>query len=140
MDPVTAIGLASAIITFVEFSWGLVQGAGDIYRSPTGSTQENASISTIIADLQEVAGNINTDIKGHGKHEEALVSLAKGCGDLSKELLQVLGKLKTKSHSKREILKATLRSMRKEREIASIEKRLGEYRSEIVVRLNMVLW
>ncbi|KAK2611555.1 hypothetical protein N8I77_004888 [Diaporthe amygdali] len=125
MDPVTAIGLASAILAFVDFSWSLVRGAGDVYRSPSGASQENTSIGTIIADLEDVADNINTDIQGRGKHENALTALAKGCEDLSKELLQVLEKLKKRSDSKREALKATLRSMRKEKEVASIEKRLA---------------
>lgn len=140
MDPVSAIGLASSIITFVEFSWTLVKGAGDIYRSPTGCSRENASIGTVIADLEEVTRNINTDIRGRDKHEKALVVLAKECESLSKELLQILGKLKKTGDSKREALKLALTSMRKEKEIASIEKRLGEYRAEIVVRLNLVLW
>lgn len=64
MDPVSEIGLASAIITFIEFSWTLVQGTGDIYRSPTGSSRENASISTVIADLEEATRSIDTDIRG----------------------------------------------------------------------------
>lgn len=140
MDPVSAIGLASAILSFVEFSWALVQGAGDVYRSPSGMTQENASISTVISDLEEVTDNINTDIRGCGKHEKALAVLAKECEGLSKELLQVLEKLKRKDASKREALKATLRSMRKEKDILYIEKRLVEYRAEIVLRLNMILW
>lgn len=140
MDPVSAIGLASAIITFVEFSWTLVKGTGDIYKSPTGYSRENASIGTVIADLEEVTRSINTDIRGRDKHENALVVLAEQCESLSKELLQALGKLKKTGDSKREALKLALKSMRKEKEIASIEKRLGEYRVEIVIRLNLVLW
>lgn len=140
MDPVTAIGLASAILTFVDFSWSLVRGADEIYRSPTGTSKENASVNTIIADLKEVTDGIDTDIQGHGKHEKALAALAKECEGLSKDLLQVLGKIRKKDGSKRATLKAALRSMTKEKEIVSIEKRLGEYRAEIVLRLNMMLW
>lgn len=140
MDPVSAIGLASAILSFVEFSWGLVRGTGDVYRSPTGMRKDNASIGVVIADLEKVTEDINTDIQGHGKHEKALAALARECESLSQELLQVLGRLKRKDGSRREALRVTLRSMRKEKEIESIEKRLGEHRAEIVVRLNMMLW
>lgn len=88
----------------------------------------------------EVTQDINTDVKGQGKYEKALASLAKECEDLSQQLLQVLEKLKRKDGSKREALKASLRSMRKESEITSIEKRLVEYRAEIVFRLSIILW
>lgn len=72
MDPVSAIGLASPILAFVEFSWGLVQGASDIYTSPTGLGKENTSINTVIADLEGVTNDINASIRGYGKHEKAL--------------------------------------------------------------------
>lgn len=140
MDPVTATGLASAILSFVEFSWSVVRGAGEIYRSPTGVSKENISISMIIADLEDVTDDINTEIKGHSKAEQALATLAKGCEELSRDLLRILERLKRKGDSRREALKVALRNIRKEKEIASIEKRLGEYRAEIVIRLNMLLW
>lgn len=140
MDPVTAIGLASAVISFIEFSWGLVRGAEEVYRSPSGVTADNASLTTIIADLKDAASGIRTDLQGRNKHEQALVALACDCEAVSKELLQILSSLKRHDESKRQAIKVTLRSIRKEKKILSIEKRLSEFRSEIVFRLNMILW
>ena len=44
MDPITAVGLASSIITFVEFGFKLVDGAREIHLSTTGKTAHNAQL------------------------------------------------------------------------------------------------
>jgi hypothetical protein len=140
MDPVTAVGFAASILNFVDFSWNLVQGTYEVYKSGSGATAENAQISTILEDLQEVTEGLHSDLKVGSKYAKQLSKLAKNCLDLSLDLTKILEKLRVKErNSSWQAAKVAWLSMRKEKEVASIEKRLGGYRSEIILRLNMML-
>ncbi|ROV98495.1 hypothetical protein VPNG_08559 [Cytospora leucostoma] len=140
MDPFSAIGAASAILSFVQFSWELFSGAQEIYKSADGSTVENAHISNVIRDVQEVADGIDCDNIGNSKHEKALKRLASECTDLSEDLLGILKKLKrTDGNPKWNSFRATWKSLWEREEIASIRERLSDLRSEIILRLTAML-
>lgn len=140
MDPVTAVGLAASILQFIDFSWSLVQGSYEIYRSEAGTTPENAHIRNVILDLRQVTEDMDSDIKGQTKHEKALRKLAQKCQDLSSKLAKILEELKMKGDTRWESLRIKWKSMRKEKDVAIIEKRLIEYRAEIMLRLNLMIW
>jgi hypothetical protein len=140
MDPLTAIGLASNILTFVDIATKVVTGTHEVYTSATGATSENAQIETITSDLRDAADDLNVEVSGKGKHERALKDLAAKCEKLSEELLEILGGLGVSgTQSKRKSLMVVIKSMRKEGKIAGMEKRLVEYRSQILLRLTMLL-
>ena len=140
MDPITALGLASNILTFVDFATKIITGTYEVYKSATGTTDENAHIDTIIGDLREAADGLDSDLVGRTKHERALQELASKCEKLSNELLRLLEKLIVSgNHSRWKSLKVKVKSMRKEKEVAGMEKRLGEYRSQILLRLTLML-
>jgi hypothetical protein len=140
MDPVTAVRFAASILTFVDFSWSLVKGTYEVYNSTTGTTSENAHVGNVLIDLQAVAEGLRSDFGGRTENERALYTLAKNCYRLSQDLAGILAKLKvTEKNSKWQSLKVKWASMRKEKEVASIEKRLDRYRSQILVRLNFML-
>jgi len=140
MDPVTAVGFASSILTFIEFSWNLISGTYEVYKSASGATTENAHISTVLNDLERVTDGLCTDVKGKTKHEKELCKLADKCHNLSQDLAKILKKLQvTEKNSKWQSLKVKWASMRNEKEVASIENRLDRYRSQILLRLNFML-
>ncbi|KAK7745784.1 hypothetical protein SLS53_002501 [Cytospora paraplurivora] len=139
MDPFSAIRAASAILSFVQFSWDLLSGAHEIYKSMNGDTVENAHISNVIRDLQEVTDGINCDNIGNSTHEKALKRLASECTDLSDELLGILKKLKRiDGNSKWSSFRAKWKSLWKREEIASIRERLSDLRSEMILRLTAI--
>ena len=140
MDPITALNLASTILTFIDYATKIVTGTYEVYKSATGTTEENAHIDTIIGDLREVTDDLDSDLVGKTKHERALKELASKCEKLSDELLRLLEKLTVSgNHSTWKSLKVKIKSMRKEKEVAGMEKRLGEYRSQILLRLTLTL-
>lgn len=132
-------GLVSSIITFVDFSWSIVRGTYDVYRSPSGATEENVHILNVIEDLRDITGRVRTDMPGQGKHEQALLELGQQCHELSNNLAEILRKLTTKRRSGLQSLNIMLRSLIKEQEVREIEKRLGEYRGQMILRLNLML-
>jgi arginyl-tRNA synthetase len=140
MDPIIALGLASNILTFVDYATKIMTGTYEVYKSVTGTTEENAHIDTIIGDLRKVTDDLDSDLVGETKHERALKELASKCEKLSDELLRLLEKLIVSgNHSTWKSLKVKIKSMRKEKELAGMEKRLGEYRSQILLRLTLML-
>jgi len=140
MDPISAIGFAASILTFIEFASKIVAGAHEVYTSASGTTEENAHIDTVITDLRETADSLDSDLIGKTKHEKALKELASKCEILSTELLTLLEQLRLSGkNSTWKSLKITLKSMRKEKVVGGMEKRLGEYRSQMLLRLSLML-
>lgn len=140
MDPITAIGLASSLITFVEFATKIVTGTYEVYTSSEGTTVTNAHIDTIISDLEEAATDLETELPGKSKHERALKELASKCNKVAGELLQLLNRIRSYgSHSTWKSFKAAIISMRKQKEITVLEKRLNDYRVQILTRLTLML-
>lgn len=132
------VGLVSSIITFVDFSWTIVRGTYDVYHSASGATEENVHIGNVIEDLRDVTGKISTDIHGQDEHEKALLKLGQQCHSLSSDLANILRKLTTKRRSGLQSLNIMLRSLIKTREVGEIEKRLSEYRGQIILRLDLM--
>ena len=140
MDPVTAVGFAASILTFIDFSWSLISGTYEVYKSTTGTTSDNAHISTILEDLEAVTEGMAYDVEGKTKYEKNMCKLADECRGLSRDLAKILQKLKVvEKNSKWQSLKVKWASMRKEKTVASIETRLDRYRSQILIRLNFML-
>jgi hypothetical protein len=140
MDPITAVGFAASILTFIDFSWNLVAGTYEVLNSATCSTSENAHIGNVIDDLKKATDGLDSEMLGNSKHEMALRELSTKCANLSEDLLKQLGKLKVKGeNSKWKSLKVKWDSMRKEKNVESMVRRLDEYRSQILIRLNLML-
>jgi hypothetical protein len=139
MDPVTAIGLAASIVSFIDFSWSLVTGAKDLYESGCRRTKENARISSIIDDLNEYARDLTIGGEGASKHEKALRALANDCHSLSEDLVKTLQKLELTKRSRWQSLKKSWEAMQKAGDIASIEFRLDKYRAQMNIRLLALL-
>ncbi|KAJ0418873.1 hypothetical protein BJY00DRAFT_314553 [Aspergillus carlsbadensis] len=140
MDALAAVGLASNIISFIDFSCELITGAREVYKSGDGRTSENATLESILVDLEDFSQGLITDLKGTTSNEKALLRLSTDCLKLSQELSGVLAKLKASGGNlKWKSLRAKWASMRKERDITSMESRLSSYRGQILIRLQFML-
>lgn len=138
-DKMDVAGLVSSIITFVDFSWTIVRGTYDIHSSTTGATEENVHIGNVLQDLQAVTEKMRREVPGQNDHEKALLELEYQCRGLSSDLAAILQKLTTKRRSSLQSLNVMLRGLIKEKEVREIEKRLGEYRGQMILRLNLIL-
>jgi hypothetical protein len=74
MDPITAVGFAASILTFIDFSHQVVCSTYEIIKS--GSTIENAYVSAITTDLDEITKALNQRPSSYSKYEEALNTFA----------------------------------------------------------------
>ncbi|KAJ5626257.1 hypothetical protein N7510_002566 [Penicillium lagena] len=139
MDPLTAISLAGNILTFIDFSYKVIHGANEVLSTSNGMTPENERLSILVKDLNVVTQDLVTNIPARTENEKQLCALAANCHALSGELYQILRRLKVgDKKSKWEGLMVKWHSMRKEKDIDLIERRLNGYRSQILIRLQVM--
>lgn len=140
MDPVSALSLASAITTFINFGTKLTRGTLEIYKSASGSTIGNAHLRGITQDLRDITTDLKVCLEGGSKHEKDLEDLAAECRGLGDTLVRLIDKLtvageRTWSKS----LQAKCKSMRRERDIKDLKGKLASYPSRLLLHLNLIL-
>ncbi|KAK0701376.1 hypothetical protein B0T21DRAFT_379068 [Apiosordaria backusii] len=96
MDPVTSIGLVSAILSFVTFGSKLIKGGVEIHRE--GNLSENATLEDVITRMDSFHSRLV--LKGLPKDqvlsddEKDLRDLAEDCHHISTDLLRLLKNMK----------------------------------------------
>lgn len=142
LDPMTAIGLASSIVSFVGFSIDLVSGTCEVYKSLTGTTTANAHVDDIVQDLEKASATLLVR-KRHGGDEQAIeqavLDLGEKCHRKCIELVVVLQKLKVKDPKTVWVsFRAAWLSRRKNKDIAQLHNDLRDYRAEILLWLGQM--
>ncbi len=137
MDPITAVGFAASILTFIDFGREIVNGTLEVLKA--GSTKENIEIGNVMNDLMAVVMPLTKLPPGKSDHEKALQALAVKCLGLARELHNLLERLTASRNTKWESAIITMRVMRKRGEVKVLEVSLEKYRSEIFLRLNLIL-
>ncbi|KAI1354836.1 hypothetical protein F5Y01DRAFT_272832 [Xylaria sp. FL0043] len=134
MDPVTALGLASNIYTFVEVGFKAVRQYRDFQRNRLDETRDNAERRIIAEELRNVSGGLIAD------GPPSLTVLGEECRRLCGELLELLDKLAIKNpNSTRERIGAIVRSYRRSADITSLENRLSMYRNQLMLNFLQML-
>ncbi|KAI2617968.1 hypothetical protein GGS26DRAFT_575604 [Hypomontagnella submonticulosa] len=131
MDPLTAVGFASNIVAFVDFTSKLLRAAHTLYVSAAGTTAENLELETLAEHLQLLAkktaptSQLRYSSQPLSKEDAALHDLATQCEDLSNQLLVILNSFKVQGrHKKWKSLYQAIRSSRHAAEIDAIQNRL----------------
>jgi uncharacterized protein Yka (UPF0111/DUF47 family) len=137
MDPMSALGLAANIVAFVEFAAKLVSGAHQVYSSATGATDENASLETVVNDIQAMTRGLSSNTGPAATPDQiALRDLAQKCCSLSEDLVKALRKLRMKNpKSKTESVRVAWRAMREKNNLNSLEKQIDSYHRQILARI-----
>ncbi|KAK2750104.1 hypothetical protein FQN57_004597 [Myotisia sp. PD_48] len=140
MESLAAVGLAANILQFIEVFLKVVKEGYDIYESVSGTTEENTHSIVTASDLQVVTETLSGDLLGSSKDELALKGLAVKCEALSRDLLKILDSLTIKGRKKRiKSLWLGLENVRKRPDLLKIRGNLEEYRSQMSMRLNLML-
>ena len=143
MDPFTAIGLASSIVQFVDFSAKLIAEGLELYH--TGTSASNVDLEEIATDIKQLNEKLippNQSDKGlrpPSKDEEALRKLAGSCRKVADQLLFVLNDRRVRPHRKWQSFRKALTIVWNKNEIRDLEKRLKKYREQISQRLIIMM-
>lgn len=99
MDPLSAVGFAASILTFIDFSHKLVTGTLEVVDA--GATTTNQHTKKVFDDLHRVTqALVQPEFSEASEHGPALSSLASECIALSETLEVELQKLTARSDSK----------------------------------------
>ncbi|KAI0417191.1 hypothetical protein F5X98DRAFT_387465 [Xylaria grammica] len=138
MDPFSAIGFASNILSFVEVSWKLILEARAIYRSASGNTPNDKTIETAAKDVQRLCAVVVAQSPaGAGDLQE----LAEECRGVADELLAIMEKLALPKGNSRRLnsFVLALRRNSKKGDIDSISARLQKLQLQLIMRIQWML-
>lgn len=158
MDPVSAVGVAAAAMQFLDFGLRLLSTSYDIYKSPSGRTAKQVTLSTIVDDLTDLLDQTkDTTSAGYAytsPAEEQLLRLSKECKALVAPLHEALGRLRKagpteftfeepqsgKEKSIRKTLRAALKSVWEESEIDETIGKLDKMKRRMMTATLLALW
>lgn len=138
MDPVSAVGLASAILTFVEAGLKLIETAYGIHTSVGGVLDENRHRESISIEIMQAATRLQTTTtSGLTPEQQSLCNLAKRCRKTSTELVTMLNKVKPKPGPLNPLksFKYALKANKKAIQIKGLENQLKDYRDQLTLAL-----
>ncbi|OKL58829.1 hypothetical protein UA08_05858 [Talaromyces atroroseus] len=112
MDPVTAIGLLSNIIGFIDLGWNLFRDAREVYKSASGLTESALAHKLMAERMEKFSNNLITSNKVllTSKEDKVIVELACNCRKLAQEIIHHLDK--TKPQDSKSLLYAVSSSFR----------------------------
>lgn len=141
MDPASAIGVTSAVLSFVDFSYKIVRGAVHIYGDASSKVNHDWEAPELVAQkmqsLARLLGPPAATSQCLTRDESEISELAASCEALAKELAGKFESLKPKNAgSKRQCLWAATKAAFKASDTEDLEKRLENCRSQLQLHLT----
>lgn len=139
MDPLSAIGLVSGVITFIDFGYNVISAASEVHASATGTTESNKHIEFLNTRMETVAGDllVAKSSRGLSADTQRLTELADQCLELSNDLKKLLNKLRANNpKSKRQIISTIVKNVRKKDQKKGLEVRLDQCRQQLHLQLS----
>jgi hypothetical protein len=146
MDPVSVLGVAAAIVQFIQFAQSLISDSNQLYTSSSGLTQQNAHLKEIANSINGLTTGIQRSIAqstplGHlSDSDEELNALCSHCGEVAEELLAVLEDLRVQPGENRwRSFQQGLKTIWSKDGIRSLHQRLSRYRKQIEAHITVSL-
>lgn len=140
MDPLSAIGLVSSVITFIDFGYEVMAAAKEVRASTTGTTTANKHVEFLNTRMQAVAADLAAGKSNQGSMSadtRRLTELADKCLELSNDLKSLLDKLRANNpKSKRQVLSAIVNNVTKKDQKKELEARLDQCRQQLQLQLS----
>lgn len=141
MDPLSAIGLAGNILSFIDYGLRLCDMARQISSSPSTLTNDK-SVGTVARELKGLVTRLDSGISTSGSlgaETDALQILAAECQDVAQELLDLLEEFQpNNSRSRRESFKLAWKKMMNEGKQRNLEQSLARLGSYLNLQLNQL--
>jgi len=141
LDPLSALGLASNVLQFIDFTSKLFSLASEVYHSANGASKETEELEVIIKHLQSLCEGVWQPLKDPGEkypQDNGLRELSRKCFEAGDELLQALQSLQMKGTSKRwNSFCSALTTIWKQKDINKMRGRLESLKSELAFHFTM---
>lgn len=136
MDPVTALGLVSNVIQFVEYAAKLISGCHDLYRSANGALDDHNALETVSQNLKSLAQDVQPSKRSpnakQSRVEEELQLACEECIKVNQKILELLEKLKVNGPNRKwESFRQILNIMMRQKDVARLEEDLKKIQQRI---------
>ncbi|KAE9362558.1 hypothetical protein N431DRAFT_145544 [Stipitochalara longipes BDJ] len=138
MDPVTALGVASAVVQLVDFTQALIRGTYEIYRSPSGKSDANVDLETITTSLKRLTDDLQLSLgeatisRKLSPGDVEIQNICKDCNVVATKLVSALDKLKAqKTQRLWDSFGVALRTVWSEEEVETLQAQLHNFRSQL---------
>lgn len=138
MDPVTAIGFASSILTFIDVGVKVVKTTNEIRNSVDGSTKLNATRRTVSKELEGISKRLEPpDGIILSREQDSLRKVAQECQGLSKGMLDLLERVKPSKSSRipGSALRGAIKAIWKQDDLEGFESQLSDCRGRLTLSL-----
>jgi hypothetical protein len=153
MDPISAIGIAAAIVQFAEFGYKLVAKTRIVAKKASGQNVEQIELATVSYDLGQLFDGVESKIEqgasqqkvdqddiGSGASSQTFVRLCQECRDIRDELQSLFQSWRPgKSRMDLESLRLLLRRAFDIDKIDKLAGRLKEVRQQTMIALLCLL-
>ena len=139
-----ALGAAAAIAQFIEYGIGMITKIVEVHRSSNGTTDDLQHMNTMVSRFRDMNSRMLSEhcqqVAALSTAESDFSSVARQCGDVASELLQILDKLQVKgAKSIRKSVWIAWRADRTNPTIRSLQRRLQSLRQELNEQLLRVI-
>lgn len=140
MDPVTAIGLAAAVLQFADFGTQLVSKARKISSSTTNRTDLETDLLVTFEDLDRLSQRAKQVLKDNQEHSRSqhLWKILEEVQTLHEEFCNLLKILE--SRKKKNTLKAAFSAHHNEGQVVEAMARISSVRYRILSNILFSLW
>ncbi len=136
MDPLTALGVASNALSFVDFALKLIKGSQAIYKSFQPGSNHTAFLDTIARDCRSINDRIIHSF-GCSKELESIIEKTK---EIANELQDALGKLMVQGRKTRwKSFLLAIKEVMTHRDVEDMSNRLQMLQSHISMHLQLLV-
>ncbi len=138
IDPISAIGAASAVLSFVDTAAKVLRLAWELYDSVEGTYEENRMRDVVAGAMKDLSTELvlpnQSNLTGQ---EKQLSNLAKECQQLSNDIQEEVKKLKPKHRkSKVQSLFLSTKIIFGSGKLKNLDQRLGRCRAQLEIQIN----
>lgn len=149
MDPISALSVASSVITFVDFAADLISATKVIFHSKEGTSTENFALENIYAQLQALSTRLGSSTSPQRSSFSsqpiedvlALRELSATCNNDCREMIDALQALKVQDKDRRlwKSVKAAFKAKLGRQKIVAIEGRLERTQRVMSLHISSIL-
>lgn len=136
MDPVTALGLASGILSFLTFSTALLKVGHGVCVTPKGRNEQNMTREAVVDETKAFLDRLMPADDPRLADEEGLGRLVEESRRIAKDLMDILAKVKPTKSGTVANLRSAIRHTLAQPDLNDLERRLDQCRSQLDLHLN----
>ncbi len=163
MDPLSALGVASAAVQFLDFGSSVFSDFKEIYESSSGQSREVVELSTFSDDLARLAGEIevrlnNARLQKSSRYEkggsgvaetvtgseEIFYRLCRSCREIEAEIQQRVAALRATGSNTLKLFTSgfitAIKTVWSENEIRKFKERLYQVRQQMMMTILVHFW